>query len=201
MTRLLLVRHAPTPETGTRLTGREGNVSLGATGESHAQATADRLSATKLKAVYTSPITRTRETAAIIARPHALTPIVEDGVQEIDFGAWTGRTLKSLQRLSMWSQVQRVPSRVRFPDGESFLEAQHRAVDAVERIAADVGKATVIVVSHSDVIKLVLAHFLGQPLDLFQRINITTASVSELILPQGGSPVVGAVNDRGRSDW
>jgi probable phosphoglycerate mutase len=201
MTRLLLVRHAPTPETGTRLTGRAGNVSLGPTGESHAQAAADRLAGTKLKAVYASPITRTRETAAIIAQPHGLTPTIEDGVQEIDFGAWTGRTLKSLQRLSLWSQVQRVPSRVRFPEGESFVDAQNRAVDAIERIARDVGKATAVVVSHSDVIKLILAHYLGQPLDLFQRINITTASVSELVLPKGGSPIVGAINDRGRSDW
>ncbi|MDH3500205.1 MAG: histidine phosphatase family protein [Acidimicrobiia bacterium] len=201
MTRLLLVRHAPTPETGTRLTGRAGNVSLGPKGEAHARATAARLASTRIKAVYTSPITRTSETAGIIAEAHGLTPILREGLTEIDFGAWTGRTLKSLRRITLWGQVQRVPSRVRFPDGESFIEAQLRAVDAVERIAADVGKATAIVVSHSDVIKLILAHYLGQPLDLFQRLHISTTSVSELILPKGGSPMVGAVNDRGRSDW
>lgn len=72
---------------------------------------------------------------------------------------------------------------------------------AIERIAAEVGKASAVIVSHSDVIKLILAHYLGQPLDLFQRINISTASVSELLLPPGGVPMVGAVNDRGRKSW
>ncbi len=201
MTRLLLVRHAPTPETGTRLTGRDGNVSLGPKGEAHANAAAARLADTKLKAVYTSPVTRTRETADIIAASHGLTPRIVDELTEIDFGRWTGRTLKSLRRTALWGQVQRVPSRTRFPEGESFSEAQERAVAAIERIAAEVGKASAVIVSHSDVIKLILAHYLGQPLDLFQRINISTASVSELLLPPGGVPMVGAVNDRGRKSW
>ena len=174
---------------------------MGAKGEEHAAATARRLTGTKLKAVYTSPITRTRETAEIIARPHELTPIAEDGVMEIDFGDWTGRTLKSLRRVALWSHVERTPSRIRFPGGETFAEAQQRAVAAVERIAVDAGKSTVVVVSHSDVIKLIVAHYLGQPLDLFQRLTISTASVSEVFLPKQGPPLVGAINDRGRSDW
>lgn len=201
MTRLLLVRHAPTPETGTRLTGRGGNVSLGPKGEAHAGATAARLASVKLKAVYTSPITRTRETAEIIGASHGLTPRIVEELTEIDFGRWTGRTLKSLRRTALWGQVQRVPSRTRFPEGESFVEAQERAVNAVEQIAAEVGNLAAVIVSHSDVIKLILAHYLGQPLDMFQRINISTTSVSELLLPQGGPPLVGAVNDQGRTDW
>lgn len=201
MTRLLLVRHAPTPETGTRLTGREGDVSLGERGKEDATAAAERLEATKVKAVYTSPITRTLETANIIAGRHDLRPIVEPGLTEIDFGRWTGRTLKSLRRTVLWEQIQNVPSRVRFPDGESFVDAQHRAVKAVERIIEAVGSGTVIAVSHSDVIKLILSHYLGQPLDLFQRIGISTASVSEIVIPKTGAPMVAAINDRGRINW
>lgn len=198
MARILLIRHAPTPETGTRLTGRAGGVSLGPKGEAAADTTAAQLADLPIKAVYTSPIERTRETADIVAAPHGLTPIVDEGVVEIDFGEWTGRTLKSLRRTALWKDVQRVPSRIRFPGGESFVEAQTRAVAGVEAIAAAHGKATVAVVSHSDVIKLVLAHFLGQPLDLFQRIVISTASVSVVDLPKEGGPVVGAINTRGR---
>ncbi len=201
MTRLLLVRHAPTPETGTRLTGRAGDVSLGEQGTEDAAAAAKRLGTTKIKAVYASPITRTLETAAIIAERHGLTPIIEPGLTEIDFGRWTGRTLKSLRRTVLWEQIQNVPSRVRFPDGESFVEAQHRAVAAVERITEAVGSGTAIAVSHSDVIKLILSHFLGQPLDLFQRIGISTASVSEIVIPKVGAPTVAAINDRGRISW
>lgn len=197
MTRLLLVRHAPTPETGTRLTGREGNVSLGERGTEDAAAAASRLEETKVKAVYSSPITRTRETAAIIAERHGLTPIIEPGLTEIDFGRWTGRTLKSLRRTALWETVQRHPSRMRFPDGESFGEAQQRAVDAIERIASSVGKGTAAVVSHSDVIKLVVSYYLGQPLDAFQRMMISTASVSDLRLAPGHAPFIVSINSTG----
>lgn len=194
MARILLIRHAPTPETGTRLTGRAGGVSLGAKGEAIAAKAADRVARVKLADVYTSPIERTSETADIIARPHGLTPIVENGVIEIDFGRWTGRTLKSLRQTNLWSQVQQVPSRVTFPDGESFVDAQYRAVAAIDRIAISVGNGTAAVVSHSDVIKLVISHHLGQSLDLFQRINVSPASITILHLPKEGPPVVETVN-------
>lgn len=194
MARILLIRHAPTPETGSRLTGRGAGVSLGQKGEEIAARAAGRMERIKLGAVYSSPIERTHETAEIIARPHGLTPIIEEGVIEIDFGTWTGRTLNSLRRTKLWGQVQGVPSRVTFPDGESFADAQHRAVTAIERIAATTGRRTAAVVSHSDVIKLILAHYLGQPLDLFQRIAIAPASISILHLGTSGPPMIETVN-------
>ncbi len=198
MARLLLIRHAPTPETGTKLTGRLPGVSLGEKGEAIAQETAERLADVKLKAIYTSPIERTAETAAIVARPHGLTPVTEEGVIEADFGAWQGRSLAQLRRLKLWNQVIHVPSQTRFPDGESFPEIQQRAVAACNAIAARTGNATAAVVSHSDVIKLVVAHYLGQPLDLFQRIIISPASVTVIHVPKLGSPFVESVNSYGR---
>ena len=197
MARILLVRHAPTPETGTRLTGREPGVSLGPAGKADAQRMADTLADLKLKAIYSSPVERTLETATIIGVPHGLTPVVEEGMIEIDFGSWTGRTLKSLRRTALWNTVQRVPSSIRFPEGESFGEAQIRAVDAVERVAAGVGKGTAVVVSHSDVIRLVISYYLGQPLDTFQRILISTTSVSDLRLAPGMVPFVASINGTG----
>jgi broad specificity phosphatase PhoE len=197
MARLLLIRHAPTPETGTRLTGRLPGVSLGPDGIAAAERTAECLSGTTLKRLYASPIERTMETAAIVGAPHGLAPIVEEGVVEIDFGTWAGRSFGQLRRTKLWSTVQSVPSQARFPDGESFLEAQHRAVAACNRIATEAGKATVAVVSHSDVIKLVVSHYLGQPIDLFQRINISTTSVSVIHLSPGSAPFVDVVNGQG----
>ncbi|MDH3307474.1 MAG: histidine phosphatase family protein [Acidimicrobiia bacterium] len=192
MARLLLVRHAPTPETGVKLTGRLPGISLGAEGERVAGAAAERLAGVKLGAVYTSPITRTAETAAIIAARHGLTPLVEDGIQEVDFGMWQGRTLNQLRRLKLWRQVQLTPSQVRFPGGESFPEMQTRAVDACNRLGT--GKKTIVLVSHSDVIKAILAHYLGQPLDLFQRIIVQPASISIVHLNPGGFPMVETIN-------
>lgn len=197
MTRILLVRHAPTPETGDRLTGRAPGVSLDRQGRQAARAVADALAGLEVEAVYSSPIERTMETAAIVAGPHEMQPVVDPGLIEMDFGGWTGQTLESLRRLKAWKSVQMTPSRFRFPNGESFAEAQHRSVASVERIAGTHAGKTVVAVSHSDIIKLVIAHYLGQALDLFQRLRISTASVSELRFDGDEAPAVVSVNATG----
>lgn len=167
-----------------------------------AQATATRLSGLKLAAVYSSPIERTWETAVEIAARHGLEPIAEPGVIEVDYGDWSGRTLKSLYRLKAWRTVQVTPSRMTFPGGENLADAQRRAVSAIERIAATHGKRTVAVVSHADIIKAVTAHYLGAPLDLFQRIAVAPASVTVLDVGRDGVPVVVTVNSNGEaSTW
>ena len=194
MARILLVRHAPTPETGTRLTGRIPGVSLGEAGEEAALATSRALAGLDLEAVYSSPIERTLETARIVAGPHGLVPILEPSLTEIDFGCWTGQDLDDLRRDEQWGTVQMNPARFRFPGGESFVEAQTRAVASVERIAEDLGDGTAVAVSHSDVIKLVLAYFLGQPLDLFQRLRIAPTSISDLRLDRNRPPWFGSIN-------
>ena len=193
----MLVRHAPTAETGTRLTGRLPGVSLGEEGERAALATARALAGLEVAAIYSSPIERTMETARILAQPHRLSPICEPGVTEIDFGSWSGQTLESLRQEEQWKVVQSEPSRFRFPGGESFVEAQGRSVESVQRIARERDGETVVVVSHSDTIKLVLSHFLGQPLDHFQRLRISTASISDLRLGGNGAPVVVSINTTG----
>lgn len=194
---MLLVRHAPTPETGTKLTGRLPGVGLGDTGRQAAQRTAERLSDLKLAAVYASPIERTWETAEIIAAPHRLQPVSEDGLVEVDYGKWSGRSLKSLSQLKAWWTVQVTPSRMTFPEGESLAAAQHRAVEACERLAAGHGKETIALVSHSDIIQSIVSHYLGQPLDLFSRIVISPTSVTVVDVPRQGIPRVMAVNTTG----
>lgn len=191
-----LVRHAPTPETGKKLTGRLPGVGLDNAGRDIAQGAADALASTKLAAVYTSPIQRCQETAVIIAAPHGLAPRVIIDFQEVDFGKWEGRTLNSLRKLKAWESVAHTPSRVRFPGGEAMLGAQHRAVKAVEELAGDHPNDRVVVCSHADIIKAIISHYLGQPFDLFQRIVISPASISTVHLPRHGMPIVLAVNGR-----
>lgn len=165
-----------------------------------AEATASRLSDLRLKAVYSSPIERTWETAQIVAEPHGLTPVEEPGVVEVDYGDWSGRTLKSLYRLKAWRTVQMTPSRMTFPNGENIADAQRRAVAACERRAADHAKNdTIVLVSHSDVIKAIVSHYLGQSLDQFQRIVISPTSVTVVDVPKTGIPAVVGVNTTGAS--
>lgn len=194
MARLLLVRHAPTPETGSKLTGRLPGVSLDERGLAVAASTAERLGSVNIHAIYTSPIERTAETAAVIGEALGLTPRIHEGLIEVDYGSWSGRSLPQLRRTKLWRVVQHNPARVEFPGGEKLVDAQRRAVAACEEIAAAAGKRTVVLVSHADIIKTIVSSCLGQPLDLFQRIAIAPGSISAVQLTADHPPVVSSLN-------
>jgi broad specificity phosphatase PhoE len=119
--------------------------------------------------------------------------LVRDDLGEVDYGAWTDRSFKMLRRTKLWTRVQRWPSGVRFPDGESLREVQVRSVAALEEICSEHRRKSVCVVSHADVIRLVVAHYLGVHIDLFQRISIGPASITILVVGDDGPKVV-AVN-------
>jgi probable phosphoglycerate mutase len=193
--RLYLIRHASTSETGKRLTGRLPGVGIDPAGRSAAEHTAAALGAVRLAAIYTSPLRRCRETARIVAGPHGIDPVPYRSLIEVDYGSWSGRTLNSLKRTTLWHRLFSAPSRTRFPGGESLREVQGRAVAACEELAAAHPRHEIALVSHGDVIKAVVAHYLGTPLDLFQRIVVDPGSVTVIDLPADGkSPRVAAVN-------
>lgn len=194
MAGLVLVRHAVTPETGKRLSGRLPGVALSAEGRAQAEAVARCLADLPVAAVYTSPLQRCRETARVVAAPHGLKPVQYRSLIEVDYGSWSGRTLASLRRTKAWKHLLVAPSRVVFPGGERLGDVRGRAVAACEEIAAAHGTGTVVLVSHGDVIRSVLAHYLGMPIDLFHRVLISPGSVSRIDLPPGGAPRVTAVN-------
>ena len=196
MTTLLLVRHGQTATAGKRLTGRTAGVHLTPAGREQADGLVGRLDGTRIDAIVSSPLERCRETAAPLARARGLRVEVDRDLAELDVGAWVGRTLTSLSRTKLWPRVQFAPSLVRFPDGESFAEAQHRTVRALTRIADERPRATVAVFSHADIIKLALAYFAGAPLDVFQRFSVDTASVSTVRIA-GGLPMITGTNVSG----
>ncbi len=194
-TTLVLLRHATTRTTGKRLGGRKPGFHLDERGRGQAEAAARRLAALPVTAVYTSPLERTRETAAPVARAHGLRPRVERGLLEVDYGDWTDLPLAQLRRRTLWRTIQQAPSRVTFPGGESIRAAQQRVVEATERLAAAHAGETIVLVSHADVIKAAIAHHLGMGLDLFQRLVISPASSSVLVLPDGAAPALVTMND------
>jgi probable phosphomutase (TIGR03848 family) len=193
VTVFLLVRHAVTSHTGHKLTGWAPGVHLSDDGRAQAEAVADHLAKAPIKAIYSSPIDRTLETAQAIATKHRMDVQVLDDIGEVRYGTWTNRSLKSLSRTKLWGKVQRFPSAARFPQGETLFEVQSRAIAELERIQARHAKQMVCVVSHADVIKLVVAHYLGVHIDLFQRIAIGPASVSAVAVGDAG-PMVLSVN-------
>jgi broad specificity phosphatase PhoE len=146
-------------------------------------------------AIVSSPLERTRETAARVAAVHGLPVRIERGIREVDFGEWTDRPLAELRRLALWRTVQATPSRVRFPGGETLRGAQARAVDATERLAGEHPDGVIVLVSHADIIKAVVAHHLGLPLDLFQRLVIDPASSTVIALGHDRAPALLRMND------
>ena len=196
-TTIVLVRHATTAATGKRLGGWTPGVHLDEAGVAQAEAAAQRLATSAVTAVYSSPLERTQDTARIIARPHQLRVRTRRGLGEVDYGDWTDKPLGQLRRRKLWAVIQATPSRVTFPGGESIRGAQARAVDATETLADHHPGETIVCVSHADVIKAVVAHHLGMPLDAFQRIVISPASITVLHLPAGAPPVLLTINDTG----
>lgn len=197
-TTVLLVRHGQTPTTGKVLPGRAKGLHLADEGHRQAQIAADRIAELgKVDAVYSSPLERAKETAAPISKALGLKTKIDRGLFECDFGDWTGKELKKLNKLPEWKTVQSAPSTFRFPNGESFTEMQTRMVTALDRLRQRHPGGTIVCVSHADTIKAAVAHALGTHIDLFQRIVISPASVSALTWHAGG-PIVLAVNSTGR---
>jgi probable phosphoglycerate mutase len=198
-TTILLVRHGQTGTTGQVLPGRAKGLHLADRGHEQAQRAAERIAElSKVDAVYCSPLERARETAAPISKALGLRSKVERGLLECDFGEWTGAELKQLAKLPEWQTVQKAPSSFRFPGGESFIEMQLRIVAALDKLRTQHPGGTIVCVSHADPIKAAVAHAVGTHLDLFQRIVISTCSISVMSWTASG-PIVLAVNSTGES--
>lgn len=190
MITLALIRHAAHALVGHTIVGRAPGVHLSPAGVQQAQALARRLAGGALAALYTSPLERAAETAAAIGARLGLEARVAQELNEIDFGAWTGRTIAELDQIEAWRQFNHFRSTARIPDGESMVEVQARFLQLIERLTPAHPGDTVALVSHGDVIKAALAHYLGVHLDLFQRIEIAPASLSLVQLCPYGPKVV-----------
>jgi probable phosphomutase (TIGR03848 family) len=180
-TRILLVRHATNDFVREhRIAGWLPGVCLNRHGLAQAEALGVRLAKEKIVAIYSSPLERTLETAEAIAKHHGLKPVPVDGIGESRCGEWTGRPVEELRKTDAWQQIQLHPSGARFPGGESLVELQQRMVNALEVLRSQHVGATFVAVSHSDPIKLAVAHYVGLHMDLFQRLVIDPASITEI---------------------
>jgi len=191
---ILLIRHGENEYVAThRLAGRSAGVHLNATGSAQAARLVTYLAGQPIAAIYSSPLVRCVETASPLATALALPIIEDDTFLEVDYGAWQGADLRELAKLEAWRSVQQTPSTFYFPGGESLRAVQHRAVTGVEAVRSQHPNQVIAIFAHGDVIRTTLAHYLGVPLDLFQRIVIQTASVSVLTF-HGGNPSILGMN-------
>lgn len=186
MTLVVLIRHAHSVANGSGiLAGRTEGITLSPTGRKQAQDLAKRLGVIPIKSLRSSPLERCEQTISpwlkrITDTNPKLSVQVDEDLSEVDYGQWTGRKLRSLAKESLWKIVQDEPSKVVFPDGEGMQAMQDRAMRALHRGLDKRGKGHVILVSHGDVLKSIIASALNMHLDEFQRIVIDPASISIL---------------------
>jgi probable phosphoglycerate mutase len=200
MPSILLIRHAENEYVAKgRLAGRLPGVHLNENGKQQADAVAKALGKAPIKVVYSSPMERCMETAQPLSAALGLETVPRKGLIEVDFGDWQDKTLKQLRRRKLWKVVQRNPSRMRFPGGETFANAQQRIVQELETLSLEHSpKDLIACFSHSDLIKLAVSYYIGQPIDLFQRIMIAPASITTLHLGEMGVQIINVNHGAGK---
>jgi probable phosphoglycerate mutase len=196
MTVFHLLRHGERQESRV-LVGRLPGVALSPRGRAEIAAVAERLAEGNIAALYSSPLERTRESAEIVAARLGLPVALHDDLIELDFGEWTGATFEAIRADPRWPAWANHRSLATIPGGESMRQVQRRAVEALLEIGEAHPDASVVLVSHGDVIRAMLVFALGMPLDFYARIEVAQGSLSTVRIDATGIRVL-AINERPR---
>ena len=184
---VVLIRHAHSQANAKGLlSGRIPGVNLSPTGQKQSQELITRLGNFKVAALRVSPLERCLQTISpwwneVGKKNNPRVELIQDqGLIEVDYGKWSGKKLAVLSTQKLWKTVQNTPSAMYFPEGEGLAQMQERAMRAVHESLTTKSKGAVVLVSHGDVIKSIVACALGMHLDGFQRIVIDPASITVL---------------------
>jgi broad specificity phosphatase PhoE len=172
---LLLLRHGATAANVCRpyvLQGRRPDSALVDEGLAQAQAAARALLGRPVVQVYCSPLRRARQTAGIVADALGVPLAVEAALVEADVGRWTGLSWEEVAR--RWPEEHRAfeedPERHGYPGGENLAQVAERVLPAAGRLRGCHAGATIVVVGHGVVNRVLLAHWLGLPLRYARRV-------------------------------
>lgn len=184
-TEIFLLRHAESIANKEGiLAGQTSGVVLTEEGERQASSAAQYLSEIDFDLIISSPLDRCLQTLDPIVKSKGKEILVDDRLIEMNYGNWSGKKLRTLGRYALWSEIQRHPSAVRFPEGESFMEMLLRVNEVLNEIPQH--SAKVLICTHGDIIKVLINHHVGNHLDNFQRLAISTASISRLYRSPNG---------------
>jgi broad specificity phosphatase PhoE len=191
-TTLFLVRHAAHDDVGGFLAGRLPRIHLGTAGLAQAARLGERMRRERFAAIHSSPRERTRQTAEAIASASGVERVqVDEALDEIDLGAWSGKTLDELNTDPLWQRWNSVRSLTRPPGGETMLEVQARVMSLIERLAQTYRNGALVLVSHADVIRAAVCFYLGLTLDAWPRFEIGPASITTIVTGDWGAKVLG----------
>jgi probable phosphoglycerate mutase len=182
MTLFHLVRHGEHELQGRALVGRMPGIMLSAKGRDQAGRLAARLADESVAAVLSSPRERARDTARPIADRHGRAVVTDDALDEIDYGAWTGKSAAALEPDPAFRRFNSFRSFTPPPGGEWIVDVQRRVIGLMRRLVRDHRDDTVVLVSHGDVIRGALVHHLGAPIDFIHRIEVAPGSLSTVVI-------------------
>jgi broad specificity phosphatase PhoE len=182
MTHIYLIRHGQTEWNKEEIFRGTSDIPLNEMGRMEAQLASEALRAIPLKAVYSSPLARAKETAAAIADCHGLEVRIIEGLQDICFGDWQGVSHKTVQQQysDLYRRWLEEPHAVTFPGGENLEAVQTRAVKAVREIVSDHPEDTIVMVSHRVINRALICGVAGIELSRFWQLGQDTAAINLL---------------------
>jgi broad specificity phosphatase PhoE len=155
-------------------------IPLGRHGIGQAKCIARFLKNLEIRAIYTSPLKRALDTAAIVAEGNHVPVKTESNLTEVAFGRWEGYAIKQLINDKAYQRFLKDPLSAVMPGGETIVEVQERGLKAVRRATREFSKSRILFVTHGDVIRAILCHYLRIPLEEFCRLRIDNCSLSIL---------------------
>jgi broad specificity phosphatase PhoE len=179
---VILVRHGQTDENVSGRISGQGDAPLNASGREQAQLAATVLIPLGVTHLFASPVARARQTAEVLAQ-HLQLPIEEEAdLREVEYGEWEGKFFRDIRQHPMAHQVFHDPIQAVFPEGESLPAVQQRGVQVLERLRRQHPHGIMALVSHGDVIRTVLAYYLGMPFNDYRRLHVDPGALSVLEL-------------------
>jgi len=192
---ILLARHGETLWNEMRLIQGRTDVALSDAGREQARALLTALAPIPLASIYCSPLMRARETAEILGMPHKMTPMIDEGFVEVNFGEWEGKTHSELRnkfpdRYEKWLID---PGQVYVPGAERLSDVQSRVMHSFQRIIEENDGKVLAVVGHGGVNRTLLLSLLQANLASFWRLRQDIACLN-LIELSDGMPKINLVN-------
>jgi broad specificity phosphatase PhoE len=184
MALIILVRHGQTDDNLNGTISGQGSVPLNARGQEQAQAVAEVLTCLGVSRLLSSPLVRARQTADILAQRLHLDIEEMAGLREVEYGEWEGKRFHEVRSHPVAQQVFNDPAEAVFPKGESLPEVQRRGVQVIESVHQSSPQGVAVLVSHGDVIRTSLAHYLDMPFNEYRRLNLDNGAISVLELFQ-----------------
>jgi broad specificity phosphatase PhoE len=188
MTIIACVRHGKCDPIGKYIAGRMPGIFLNGEGKNEVSLLARYLDNIQIDKIYSSPLERTCETASIICdHKHMHFDIAQDLI-EIDYGEWTGRSFNELSEISLWNDYNCNKKLLGIPGGEMLIEIECRMAFFVEKVRKETA-GVIMLVSHADPIKCLIAHYAGMAIDAIDKFEISPASISIITVDDYGAQI------------